>query len=119
MAVLAHSGAAAQDGAHIDHGAFANHGADVDDSTHHDHGVVPDGHAVADGCARLDACVDALHIQQGHCRIAAVVFDVKVLDIVCMGFKNTFELRPVAKDEPAPRPHHRCERSRSRPPCLP
>ena len=98
MAVLAHGGATTQHGAHIDHGTLADNGADVDDGAHHDDGTVANLDAVADDRARLDAGVDALKVEHGHGRVAAVILDIVVVDGVGIGIEDGLELIPVAKD---------------------
>ena len=98
VAVLAHGGATAQHGAHIDHGTLADNGADVDDGAHHDDGTVADLDAVADDRARLDAGVDALKVEHGHGGVAAIVFNVVVIDGIGIGIEDGLKLIPVTKD---------------------
>ena len=98
VAVLAHGGATAQHGAHIDHGTLADNGADVDDGAHHDDGTVADLDAVADDRARLDAGVDALKVEHWHGGVAAIVFNVVVIDGIGVGVQDGLKLIPVAKD---------------------
>ena len=96
--MLAHRRAAAHDDAHVDHGAFADHGADIDDGAHHDDCAVADRDLVADHRARLDAGVDVLEVKKGNGRIAAVVFNDHVVDLLLVRFKDGTENLPVAED---------------------
>ena len=82
MAVLAHDGPATQHGAHVDHGAGPDDGTDVDDGTHHDDGVVTDLYLLAEDGTRLDAGVDVLLVQQGDGRVAAVVLNDQLGDVI-------------------------------------
>ena len=114
MAALAHSGPAAQDHAHVDHGALADHGADVQNRAHHNDGVLLNGHLLADDGAGLDAGRDVLHVQQRNGRVAAVVLDNQVLDVLPVGLENGLQVLPVAEDDLVARAEHLAALERER-----
>ena len=99
MAVLTHDGPAAQHGTHVDHGPGPDDRADVDDGTHHDDGVVTDLHLLAEDGTRLDAGVDVLLVQQGNGRVAAVVLNDQLGDVILVRVQDGLDVLPVPEDE--------------------